>query len=154
MLDLQSWVCLHMLAPLLDSWLSLTRQYSLSQGDNVDQFSLTKSSNSDQFSNLDLRFILMESMMIFLGLASLLCVLKFRKISHKPFTPAWFTWLRYDKDKLHDDHGGHDLIMMIITIKSSPTSLIYSAASLAFLPPRLFVSNTSASTPDSSSPSC
>ena len=40
------------------------------------------------------RFILMESMMIFLGLASLLCVLKFRKISSKPFTTAWFTWLR------------------------------------------------------------
>jgi len=39
------------------------------------------------------RFILMESMMIFLGLSSLLCVLKFRKISHQPFTPAWFTWL-------------------------------------------------------------
>merc|ERR1719500_1600611 len=39
------------------------------------------------------RFILMESMMILLGLTSLLCVLKFRKISHKPFTPAWFTWL-------------------------------------------------------------
>merc|ERR1712012_749285 len=32
-------------------------------------------------------------MMIFLGLSSLLCVLKFRKISHQPFTPAWFTWL-------------------------------------------------------------
>ena len=41
-----------------------------------------------------IRFILMESMMIFLGLSSLLCVLKFRKISHQPFTPAWFTWLR------------------------------------------------------------
>ena len=36
--------------------------------------------------------------MIFLGLSSLLCVLKFRKISHKPFTPAWFTWLRYGKN--------------------------------------------------------
>ena len=45
----------------------------------------------------------MESMMILLGLSSLLCVLKFRKISHKPFTPAWFTWLRCDKDELDHD---------------------------------------------------
>ena len=40
------------------------------------------------------RFILMESMMIFLGLSAVLCVLKFRSLSSQPFTAAWFTWLR------------------------------------------------------------
>merc|ERR1711962_66376 len=39
------------------------------------------------------RFILMESMMMFLGLSSLLCVLKFRKVSHLPFSRKWFLWL-------------------------------------------------------------
>ena len=39
------------------------------------------------------RFILMESIMMFFGLASLLCVLKFRKVSCSPFTKPWFLWL-------------------------------------------------------------
>jgi dolichyl-phosphate-mannose-protein mannosyltransferase len=39
------------------------------------------------------RFILMESIMIFFGLSALLCVLKFRKESSRPFTAKWFTWL-------------------------------------------------------------
>ena len=39
------------------------------------------------------RFILMESIMMFFGMASLLCVLKFRKVSGSPFTKPWFLWL-------------------------------------------------------------
>jgi len=39
------------------------------------------------------RFILMESIMMFFGLAGLLCVLKFRKLSHSPFSLSWFAWL-------------------------------------------------------------
>jgi dolichyl-phosphate-mannose-protein mannosyltransferase len=39
------------------------------------------------------RFILMESIMMSFGLAALLSVLKFRKVSARPFSPAWFTWL-------------------------------------------------------------
>ena len=40
------------------------------------------------------RFILMESIMMFLGLAALLCVLRFRKVSSTaPFTVSWFSWL-------------------------------------------------------------
>jgi len=39
------------------------------------------------------RFVLMESIMMMFGLAGLLSVLKFRKVSHLPFTKAWFTWL-------------------------------------------------------------
>ena len=72
----------------------------------------------------------MESMMIFLGLASLLCVLKFRKISHKPFTPAWFTWLRYDKDKLDNDHGGHhnQVITNVIDIFCSLSGILAASA--------------------------
>jgi dolichyl-phosphate-mannose--protein O-mannosyl transferase len=35
----------------------------------------------------------MESIMMSFGLAALLCVLKFRKVSVRPFSPAWFTWL-------------------------------------------------------------
>ena len=36
MLDLQNWVCLPMLVPLLVLWLSLTRPYLRSQGDEQD----------------------------------------------------------------------------------------------------------------------
>ena len=36
MLDLQNWVCLPMLVPLLVSWLSLTRPSLRSQGDEKD----------------------------------------------------------------------------------------------------------------------
>ena len=39
------------------------------------------------------RFILMESIMMFFGLLALLCVLRFRKVSHLAFSPAWLTWL-------------------------------------------------------------
>jgi len=40
------------------------------------------------------RFILMESIMMFFGLAGLLCVLKFRKLSNStPFSFSWFAWL-------------------------------------------------------------
>ena len=36
----------------------------------------------------------MESIMMFLGLSAVLCVLKFRKVSGQPFSTAWLTWLR------------------------------------------------------------
>lgn len=39
------------------------------------------------------RFILMESIMMFLGLAALLCVIRFRKVTGSPFTRPWFAWL-------------------------------------------------------------
>merc|ERR1711971_1302365 len=39
------------------------------------------------------RFILMESIMMFLGLAAILAVIRFRKVSGSPFTKAWFAWL-------------------------------------------------------------
>ena len=38
------------------------------------------------------RFVLMESIMMFFGLAALLCVLKFRKVSGRPFTLSWLVW--------------------------------------------------------------
>ena len=39
------------------------------------------------------RFILMDSIMMCFGLSALLAVLKFRKVSKAPFSPAWFIWL-------------------------------------------------------------
>ena len=39
------------------------------------------------------RFILMESIMMFFGLAAILAVIRFRKVSGTPFTKAWFAWL-------------------------------------------------------------
>jgi len=39
------------------------------------------------------RFILMESIMMLFGLLTLLTVLKFRKVSHTPFTKKWFMLL-------------------------------------------------------------
>jgi len=39
------------------------------------------------------RFILMESIMMFFGLAAILAVIRFRKVSGSPFTKAWFAWL-------------------------------------------------------------
>jgi len=39
------------------------------------------------------RFILMESIMMCFGLAGLLAVLKFRKVSNSPFSFSWFMWL-------------------------------------------------------------
>merc|ERR1711962_58845 len=39
------------------------------------------------------RFILMDSIMMCFGLAALLAVIRFRKVSRTPFTAAWFMWL-------------------------------------------------------------
>merc|ERR1711963_1242810 len=39
------------------------------------------------------RFVLMESIMMFFGLAALLCTLRFRKVSNSPFSKSWFLWL-------------------------------------------------------------
>jgi len=39
------------------------------------------------------RFVLMESIMMMFGLAGVLSVLKFRRVSHLPFTKSWFIWL-------------------------------------------------------------
>ena len=71
----------------------------------------------------------MESMMIFLGLSSLLCVLKFRKISHKPFTPAWFTWLRCEKDQPVTDHdAGHHKVLLKFIVKFCSLSGVLAAS--------------------------
>merc|ERR1719414_1877216 len=35
----------------------------------------------------------MESIMMFFGLAALLCTLRFRKVSNSPFSKSWFLWL-------------------------------------------------------------
>ncbi|XP_046403582.1 protein O-mannosyltransferase 1 [Ischnura elegans] len=39
------------------------------------------------------RFILMESMLLFLALLGVLCLLKFRRLSCQPFTLKWWLWL-------------------------------------------------------------